>query len=537
MNLVYMSEKQPRGHMGKVEQVKKFPRSLPEECTPVVGIHFKTFFNKYSKLGKGETLSRIYEFFFRLFENWYGVRLYIELPDTLKDIHPDIWDLGHMISALKKEDILSHVEMLPNRHDEPMLYRYHSVLPNLPGPFHSLNGVGHSFFSEKEALLTSIGEAVERNCYRHFFPDDSITIKSTYRELKDNAINPLRITGISDEIRKKSSDIRLRPIIEDTNLTWVQGFSLVYGYSTWIPLQLVTVNPIIQQGFVSGKETIIRQSVSTGAAVGQGKSDALYRGICEVIERDAFMITYLNCIAPPKIKLSDLTDERLSFIKRQFEKHNLEAFVLRLPTDFPVHSIMVYLRDKKKQSPYFSLGFKTDLDLDTACYGAMKEALNARIANRFTLERVDSLDSDPMQRKEYEQSELYTRVHQWLTNPDWVSQIEFLIGGEEVEVSSLPQFSAATGSFEDKLSFLTSFLEKENIEAVYVENTTKNLKKACHIGSFSLRSYFVVIPSLQSMHLSEDFACNSGVRLKSVPEKLGYTVDADFINPLPHPVV
>ena len=43
---------------------------------------------------------------------------------------------------------------------------------------------------------------------------------------------------------------------------------------------------------------MLRWAVTTGLATGQSLEEAIAKGILEVVERDAFMISYLNRLSP-----------------------------------------------------------------------------------------------------------------------------------------------------------------------------------------------------------------------------------------------
>ncbi len=521
--------------MKEMPQTNKFPQVLSKKIKNLIGIEYDYFFENYPDL-QNSFLTYLFKYIFNLFEKRFQVRLYIELPDSLRIISADTWSLAPIVNSLKRAGIISHVEQLPTRHDEPTLLRYFSLLPGL-SRYNSLNGLGHSFLSTREALIASISEAVERYCYRDFLPPAASIKRSSYKAFSGRAIDPSTIVGVTKEVRNQSDNVFLNSYSSETEFTWIKGRSLLTERDTWLPLHLVTFNPILRQEFLQRREPMIRETVSTGAAVGCSKTSAIYRGLCEVVERDAFMITYLNKLTPPQIPPASLQNPSFSFIKRQLHKHGLKLFLLQLPTDFPVHVVMAYIQSKQGRGLPFSLGFKTDLSLETACYGAVKEALNSRIALQSMKEYYQRIDSSAEPKAGLFEDWFFRRAHPWLTNPAWEADITFLIKGHELETNEVKVFSPANDSYRKKLLFLNNFIKSENIEAVYIENTTKNLLLAGKESNYPLRSFFVVMPTLQPMHLIEEFACYGGERLKSVPGKLGYKIDQNFINKHPHPIV
>ena len=442
-----------------------------------------------------------------------------------------------LIKQLQQYQIISEVGTLPTHINEPHLIRYQTKIPGFRDEYHQFYGIGHSFLSSDEALLTSVGEAVERYCFLHYIPTKKDMIMSSYRKIHGTAIDPLVIAGVHKDARENSQKVRLQTFDHSSKFTWVRAKNFQTDNDVWLPLQLVTASQHLNYFFDKNREPIIRGSTSTGAAFGFEKEGALYRGFCEVIERDSFMVAYLKQITPPKISIDGLNNKEFLHIKKIFAQHELDLTLLHLPTDFSVHVVMAHIRHKKNKKPYFSIGFKADLNIATACYGAVKEALNARIAFKFLLEKIDNIaETASLCGIEPESRRVYERLNDWITRPDFARHIQFFLDGE---LKSLDQFKTfgniADNQFSKKMTFLKKeFLEK-NCLAFYIENTTTDLCAVFNGQHKRPRSFFAIMPELQPLYLNEDLPCFSN-RLVTLPKKLGYDVDPHFTHPIPHPI-
>lgn len=512
---------------------KRFLDTLSKNLKMYVGMEHKSFLRFFPVVSKKDVLLyKIYLSLFNFFEHYFDVHIYIQPPPSLKNIKPELWNLMYYASKLKEEGILSHVHRLTGFYDEPSLFRYKSVIAGEDDD--SFHGVGHSLFSEEKALLTSLGEVVERYCFRNFSPAPSQIKNSSYKEIKDDALDPFSFSGTSEEFRRKSVSSRLQPFTDEDVFRWVKGYSLTQNKKIWIPWQPISTHPSINKMLLEKKEPIIRLPISTGSAAGEKKEDAIYRGICEIIERDSFMITYLNTLSPYKIKSSDFKNKEIISIRKQLDKYGLDFHIMYLPTDTPCHVVMAVLVPRNKDindRPHFSIGMKSDFNLDTAVIGATSEALNARIAIRGMLKDVD-LNSGP-EPDDKEAIGQLDRLYMWHTRPELFSKIEFLWKGKYINFKDIPSFPF-TASYEDKVKIFVNHFKKQNYEVAYVENSTPAVRKISKKNKYSFRSFFVIIPKMQPMHLFELMPYFSGERIKSVPKKLNYKVD-DSINTFPHP--
>ena len=77
---------------------------------------------------------------------------------------------------------------------------------------------------------------------------------------------------------------------------WVAGYSLPEGRPAWLPAELVFLGDSVP----AGKERI-GYATSSGMACAEQADDAFVRGLCEVLERDAFMVVWANRLSLPRL--------------------------------------------------------------------------------------------------------------------------------------------------------------------------------------------------------------------------------------------
>ena len=118
--------------------------------------------------------------------------------------------------------------------------------------------------------------------------------------------------------------------------------------------------------------------ISTGAASGKSLESAIYKGICEIVERDAYMIGYLNELPLPQIDFKKIKNIKLQKMVSSLERYQIDLYLINITTDLKIPSIAAILVDRSGQGPVISLGLKTGFDNIDTIIGAVEEALMIR---------------------------------------------------------------------------------------------------------------------------------------------------------------
>jgi len=453
------------------------------------------------------------------FKQLFGFDIGFRLPHSFASLDPEQWECLILLLKLKNMGWIQGWRRLSNSEypDEPKLLRYLVYNKKIPQKgVRGHNGFGYSFLShtkDKNALWSATGELIERYSLVHFKPHVAMCCTASFAELKPEALDIFSFAGISPETRKKKR-ARYQLAFDESNIfQWVRGYSLTQEKHIWIPLQLIKIRRE-DEGWLTHEPTL-RPLVSTGAAVHKTRDKALVSGIFELIERDAFMITWLNTLSPACIEQKSVNDDALQNIFNDFSRYNLDLHLLYLPSDFPAHTVLALIIDHSGVGPAVSIGAKTHFDLNRSIYGAVKESMATRLMGRGFYEKAlkekrDLSFSNPAVLGATERG-LY-----W-SQPKKIKDILFLTKGVTVECPQLPVYENPKDDG-DKLKLLVQNFKEKEYELTYAELLDKKLKKK--LGFYSV---MVISPELQPMHLDESLPFTWGKRLSSVPQACGFT--------------
>lgn len=410
--------------------------------------------------------------------------------------------------------------------DEPKVMQYKAEISNpkdFSDGFMSLTmGAGVDFEGEP-ALMKAIGEGLERFCLCVY--KENCFIVSPYKKISGKAVNPLSFSGISPLLREVDNSLK---ISEDSPFRWVKMESLLEKRKKYVPAQLIYLG--YKRLF---KEPLIRQQISTGAAAAPSVEEAIYGGICELIERDAFTIMWLNKLSHPVIDQEKIDDSEIIDLLENFKKYNLEAYIVDITTDISVPSIMSVIIDRTGLGQAVVVTTKTDLSLKKAMIGAMLEGIQLRINFREvisspfnTKQRMERLRSNPNRISSFNERCLF-----W-SSPEMIEKISFMISGEKkiIDKEALNKNIGLSGR--EKLKIISEIIRKNEIDVYWTDITIPQIKEE------NIWVVKVVSPQLHPLYLDESVKHHWSERLFRVPEKIGRknkrSEEAE-INTRPHP--
>lgn len=409
----------------------------------------------------------------------------------------------------------------PRYNDEPLLYQYTAVVKKTSdlsdAGYNSNELTGGMDFCKKKAAMKALGEAIERYCLS-IYHWQGLKYASA-REMRNKALDLNSVVAFS-RIQLKKGQFKDFRFNQNTKFWWKSGYSLTKAKPVYIPAQLIYLP------YCTKNEGYIRLPISTGAASGSSLGAAIMRGICEVIERDAFMIFYLNKLTPQLININLSQNKLLSKIVHAFNRYGLELYVFNITTDIQVSSIMAIIVDRSGMGPSISVGLKSSLNPELAISGAIEEAEHTRPWIRDAMLKLragSKLDDNG-------DISLIERGLFW-SGLDKIDRIDFFLKSRKfIQVEDfIKNMKVITPK--DLRSLLLQ-LKQLDLEVVFVDVTRDEVRK---IGFYVVK---VVIPRLQPLYLSEDFKYHGGERLLQVPVNLGYrknSIMESELNGFPHP--
>lgn len=432
-----------------------------------------------------------------------------ETLHTNRDVPVDVAvDLGADLVNPQLGPILSCIKRTPGPSDTGNVYQYISRIQETaafsPNGSSNPSNTGGSALESSEAKIAAIGEAIERYCLSLSDPDDFITRR--YDNLNRSAISPLDINAFSDR-QLKEKNISHKEI-RSAEYHWTATREMISGEKVLVPGQLVYL-PF-------SSPLVVRSPITTGAATGMDYESACYRALCEIIERECFIIGYLNKISFPRIDLSSVEDSGIKTYQAELENRGMDVYVFDISLDHPFHSCLAIAVNQNRR-PMVSLGLDADVDMTKAVRDALREALQIN-----SWDESDEIRGDePTTIKTIEE-----RAAFWASSGR-VADLDFWL-----ETDSTTEIGAPVCPRSEALNVAESYLDKHDYCWYVADVTTPEVKER------GFKTVSTVIPAFHPMHLIESYKYLGSDRLYSVPIEVGYLQEQRAeteLNTLPHP--
>ena len=396
--------------------------------------------------------------------------------------------------------------------DEPKFFQFYSELIK---KFNKGDSGSCLSINENKAKIKAIAETIERYSLGEFKKKD--LIKTSYNKDK-RCVDPSLFLSFSE--KQIGEDIKIyKKKLREFLFYWTEGYSLFDHKKILIPTQLVYVP------YYMDKEVLLRHPISTGAAFGSSLAGALYRGICEVVERDAFMITYLNKLKAPRIDLENIQNKQINSYLTWFKKYFLELYVFDITTDIKIPTVLCIILDKSGVGPALSFGAKADINYIDAVIGAIEEAQNSRVWIRYLKVKRKNIKNI----KEINEPE--DRAIYWY-GLKRINNFDFLLKNKKTKID-FKKFKRINKT-RQKLKEVLKILKKNKKNIFFVNLTPKEIKK------YGFKVVKAIIPKMQPLYLYEDFKYLGEARLYNIPVILGYRKVPEKeskLNKVPHPFV
>lgn len=431
--------------------------------------------------------------------------------NTLKSISK----LSPVLDEIK---LIESFERIRQHYDEPKFWYYSATINDRhlkqDGSHFFSKASGVSFFSQEEAILKALAEAIERYGNFAFFEKD-VDFVGSYSEIKNGGIDPEKFIYFSDgQINKK--DYQQFRINRESLFRWTEVASLFDQKKHLAPCQTIYLSyrPI-------AKEPIIYPNISTGAAGHSTLNLAILGGIYEILERDAFMIYYLNKLKPKKYNLESTKNDQIKKLLEIADRYHLEIFSIDIKTDLEIPAVASVVVDRSGLGKAISVGLKSSLDIESAIIGSINEAFHTRtwvresyIKNPVKITKTDLIKN----------SSIKNRGLFWY-NKEAISKIDFFIKDLEKIDINLKDKGLST---KKQLIKIEAILKKKGYDVYYKDITPKYFEK------IPFKVVKVIIPGMHPMYLDEKYPLLAGKRLKNVPVVLGYK-NSNKLNDCPHP--
>jgi ribosomal protein S12 methylthiotransferase accessory factor len=389
--------------------------------------------------------------------------------------------------------------------------------------------------SPQRAAMKALGETLERYCAAFYWRDE-LSAAARAADLPARAVDvrqfalfeaaqyaasvPLAVDAEPSGTEATSSKrFHFSPLDPDVRLRWTKARSLPTGDLVFVPAAFV----YIPYAYDYPTEPIIADQVSTGLACGSTLAEACYKGLMEVTERDAFMLTWHHRLPARPIRLAAIEDPTTTDLLARFDRLpvNVEAFLISLDIDIPVVLVVI----AGEQRPFHVVGAAADLSARRALQLALEEAALSFCGIRRMSQpqsawpsAEDFSDVDDLRR--------HAVAH--ATSEQLRGSLDFLRGGKPIDLEGS---APPRPSWRDDLRTATARVAKAGYDVLAVDLTTID------VDDLGFKVARIVVPGFQPLDINHNHRHLGSRRLIDTAARLGSSgkFSAEALNPLPHP--
>ncbi len=386
------------------------------------------------------------------------------------------------------------------------LYNDHS---NIGSPFHSSIS-GSTSLLRDQAIAGAIGEAVER--YSAAFVPHEQLIQSPYSVLEGRAVPPWSLT-LYEDAQYDEPEFGYQRIHADRSIGWVAGHSLRRDAPILVPAFAV------YQPYRSlcGEAPAIQQ-ITTGLACGNTLEEAILSALCEVVERDAAMLMWLQTRIPPKVRPGASATSVLRALDR-FGDLQRYVTVLDVTTDLsiPAYVAVWDAPISGRQGAIFASC--ANLNPERAVVGSLAELAQCLM---WVVSLIDTRPSLPDPQSD-ECSQIEDHVL-WPYSPNARSAYAFALSSEDT-VGLDVHTAVGDGDVLASVEACVRLLAARNMDAIVVDVTSPDVREC---GFHVVR---VLIPGAQPLYVGKQYRRVSARALHGTHPRRA----ASMLNLHPHP--
>lgn len=370
-----------------------------------------------------------------------------------------------------------------------------------------------------QAYGAAVGECVERYAFSVVHPEDLVF--GSWRALAAAGLNPIPPLHWALFDSSQQAGLPFAPFDEETPLGWVEADSLSRRQPCLVPACLVYMPYTLP--FADRGEVTIAPAVSTGGACARSRAEALLKGLCELVERDAFMIVWRNRLPCPRVRI-DADSPLHDLFMRVFVRPGLEYALFHTTLDLGIPSFLGVLIDRREGPPTVIVGGAAHPDPAQAVLKTLVETVQG--LKWKDTQRGATYPIEPGYRNVRSFDD---RMKLYALNSAMLRAFDFLFHTEnEVPLSCIP--SLDTGDVRRNLQACVQRLTAHGLEVLAVDITPVDVA-AC--GYHVVK---VLVPELETMEGDHLLPFLGGRRWREVPQRLfGLTPTLADINPDPHP--
>ncbi|MCW3052561.1 MAG: hypothetical protein JWN14_1731 [Chthonomonadales bacterium] len=387
--------------------------------------------------------------------------------------------------------------------------------------------------TEAEATVGAIGEAVERYCAFH--PDLAAIVRARYVDVAERAMHPSRFVLFSEE-QYTRRQVGFAPFDDQREVGWSRVWNLSETREMLIPASLAYLN----YGGAQNTEFLCVPS-SNGYAAGPDLDFAVLGGLYELVERDGFLMAWMNRLPIPRVDFSAASGLP-NTIRRHYERFGIDLQVFNATTDTRITVMIAVAIDRSataanplvgampegQRGPAAVVGLGCHLDPAIALRKALLEICQTRAGEtrRFR-------NGPPSRRvvnyADVREMDDHTAL---FDSPERLQELDFLLTTPHTQrLEEIPNLAGDSVSAD--LAQCVALLNAVGSQVAYLDVTTPE------IAERDLRVARVIATELQPIHFGYGQERLGGRRLFETPCRLGYRSQDQTVadlNPCPHPL-
>jgi ribosomal protein S12 methylthiotransferase accessory factor len=415
--------------------------------------------------------------------------------------------------------IITSIEFFKVRADDPQFEHCHATITDtgrLTGGL-TIPGTGGTALTKELALAKAIGESVERYC-GEFCNPDSITV-APFRDIRTSAIDPARFVLFHP--CQYGPRFPFQPVSQNALLSWTLARSLTYDRDVLVPASMVYVSSSGADG-----EPLIDIAPVSGYACGNSYEEAVLSGICEVVERDAFMIFWYNCLPLPSFDLQAAAESPvLRSILQRYRPAPALIFCADMTTEIGIPAVVALMVSHSPRWPAAVVATAAQLDPDQAIAKALLELAANQLYVRSLYEQP-AYRRQPASPAEVIQPEDHGLFY---CSPARLPFLDAITNPRSV-VRPAWRRSLASESVKQDVETCVRLLAAAGLEVLVADLTTPD------VAGLGFNVVKVLIPGMHPIDFGY-WRHLGGRRLYETPARLGYRAASgpNELNLFPHP--
>ena len=302
-------------------------------------------------------------------------------------------NFGRLAAAIdEKTGIVRRVDVLRNSSNDPRVYcavaESASLDPILGYSFDNRGGA--CAVTKARAMVRAVGECVER--YSSAFCIQDLLRRASVADLENagSKFYPTKAFYAFSPVQRVDPSFPYAELDDARLIHWVGATDFHTNNEVLVPASCVYLP------YVFPDEPVTHAPISTGLAAGVSPSDCIEKGVAEIVERDALMISWKCSDVVPALNVASClgVDPVIDMLLKSTQ-HLPGSWHLNLLTrdiEAPVISAAFIAAEGQ---PLTSFGISANKDVKMALRGALEEALLSRFLINRSSEVINWSEDEP----------------------------------------------------------------------------------------------------------------------------------------------